>query len=416
MKVLERVHNELLKPIILIVTIAGVIELFALVLTIYINNVQHHNYETVIENEYTIIRDVNEIMIGTYQMKNLVVKYANDNDGKEDYLLEIGNKQEVIESYVAELSQGADGQGKQYYKDKIEDINGQYEKFAAGLDNLVIEILNGETVTVDQIDMQLGDSMNQINQYCNVIQMYADISETEKSNSISTLNTISRTIDAFVVAITIGSIVVCMYIAGKNGAAMAEKQEKAERRAVDSAKKAYTDGLTGLWNRAYTEKAVGRWIREGTTGCLFMMDMDNFKSVNDTYGHIAGDKVLKTFADAMKKSAREKDICCRIGGDEFMMFARHLDPEKAHIVANRIIKIAREQLSNIEGGKFVSVSIGGAFVESNTETFQELYDRADAALYYRKEHGKAGFHFYTVGDKREAGVERQERNARIGKG
>ena len=415
MKVLERVHNELLKPIILIVTIAGVIELFALVLTIYINNVQHRNYEMVIENEYTIIRDVNEIMIGTYQMKNLLVKYANDTNGKEDYLLEIGNKQKIIKSYIAELSKSTDAPEKQYYKDKIEDINVQYEKFAAGLDILVTEILNGEKITIDQIDVQLADSVDLINQDCNVIQMYADISETEKSNSISTLNTISRTIDAFVVAITIGSIGVCMYIAGKNGAAMAEKQEKAERRAVDSAKKAYTDGLTGLWNRAYTERAVGKWIRDGISGCLFMMDMDNFKSVNDTYGHIAGDNVLKAFADSMKKSAREKDICCRIGGDEFMMFVRHLDADKAHIVADRIIKISKEQLSSIDGGKFVSVSIGGAFVENDTETFRELYDRADAALYYMKEHGKAGFHLYTLEDKRKEGVEKPEKNARKGK-
>ncbi len=86
--------------------------------------------------------------------------------------------------------------------------------------------------------------------------------------------------------------------------------------------KYYQNTLTGLWNRAYTENAVNEMISQGKKGALFMLDMDNFKAVNDNYGHIAGDETLKIFAGTLKKFAGEGDVLCRIGGDEFMIFVK----------------------------------------------------------------------------------------------
>ena len=103
---------------------------------------------------------------------------------------------------------------------------------------------------------------------------------------------------------------------------LADKLEKKTREVSDIKSKSYQDALTGLWNRAYTENAVNEMISQGKKGALFMLDMDNFKAVNDNYGHIAGDETLKIFAGTLKKFAGEGDVLCRIGGDEFMIFVK----------------------------------------------------------------------------------------------
>ena len=81
------------------------------------------------------------------------------------------------------------------------------------------------------------------------------------------------------------------------------------------------DALTGLYNRLFSENAVNKLIKAGHIGTVFMIDMDNFKAINDEYGHIAGDNVLKMMADTLRSaSASNNDILCRIGGDEFIAF------------------------------------------------------------------------------------------------
>ena len=92
---------------------------------------------------------------------------------------------------------------------------------------------------------------------------------------------------------------------------LADKLEKKTREVSDIKSKSYQDVLTGLWNRAYTENAVNEMISQGKKGALFMLDMDNFKAVNDNYGHIAGDETLKIFAGTLKKFAGEGDVLCR---------------------------------------------------------------------------------------------------------
>ena len=87
--------------------------------------------------------------------------------------------------------------------------------------------------------------------------------------------------------------------------------------------KSQKDGLTGLWNRSYTEDYVNRILKKSKDCALFMIDMDNFKSINDKLGHIAGDKTLKLFAEVLKEMSVHGAIACRLGGDEFIYFATH---------------------------------------------------------------------------------------------
>ena len=173
------------------------------------------------------------------------------------------------------------------------------------------------------------------------------------------------------------------------------------------------DTLTGLWNRTYTEEKVEEILRTSKQGALFMMDLDNFKGINDRYGHIAGDACLKTFADTIVQNVGEEDIVCRIGGDEFMVFIVGSDTRHAlEICAASIIARMGEYFAREKFDTNSSVSIGIAEFPSDGNDFGSLYSAADKALYHVKQNGKNAFHFY--GDQKQAEKARAGRNIDIG--
>lgn len=177
---------------------------------------------------------------------------------------------------------------------------------------------------------------------------------------------------------------------------LADKLEQKIQEITDIKSKSQQDALTGLWNRAYTEKAVNELVADGTRGALFMIDMDNFKAINDNYGHIEGDNTLKMFADTMRKFAKEDDVLCRIGGDEFVMFIK--DPGSKSVVGNLAGDIISDLCYKIEEKKYEtnsSVSIGIAQIPEDGEDFATAYNAADKALYYVKQNGKNSYHFFS---------------------
>jgi len=177
---------------------------------------------------------------------------------------------------------------------------------------------------------------------------------------------------------------------------LADKLEKKTREVSDIKSKSYQDALTGLWNRAYTENAVNEMISQGKKGALFMLDMDNFKAVNDNYGHIAGDETLKIFAGTLKKFAGEGDVLCRIGGDEFMIFVKGVT-EKSELSSRAadIISDFQKKFATLSFEIECSVSIGIAQTPEDGLEFNKLYNSADKALYYVKQNGKNAYHFFS---------------------
>ncbi|MBE5963436.1 MAG: diguanylate cyclase [Lachnospira sp.] len=160
--------------------------------------------------------------------------------------------------------------------------------------------------------------------------------------------------------------------------------------------KSLQDALTGLWNRTYTEDKVNEMLKKGIGGALFMIDMDNFKLINDRYGHIAGDHTLKIFAEILKKYAHDDDIICRIGGDEFMIFVAG-EIEKATL-GDYAANVIREMCESLDEARFEtnsSVSIGIAQFPEDGKDFGSLYNAADKALYHVKQNGKNSYHFYS---------------------
>ena len=156
---------------------------------------------------------------------------------------------------------------------------------------------------------------------------------------------------------------------------------------------ATTDVLTGIHNRLYfMEHAVMTLIeckrkKEGVAVLLF--DIDNFKSVNDTYGHSAGDAVLRNAVKRISDLLRPYDLFARYGGEEFILVLSDTDAERAHDVAERIRKAMEEHVTIYESAKISrTISTGVAISNDGSAELQEMIDTADNALYRAKENGK----------------------------
>ena len=158
---------------------------------------------------------------------------------------------------------------------------------------------------------------------------------------------------------------------------------------------AKTDQLTGLLNRSGFRQAVKDAVaaRPGQ-GVLIIMDLDNFKQINDKYGHPEGDVALKSFARQLEEFFnRNGDITARFGGDEFAVFVgRPLTDAAANGMLHKFVDRARETFETEYPGEGLSVSAGAAFVPENAAV-EELYRQTDAALYEAKRKGKNSFLF-----------------------
>lgn len=154
---------------------------------------------------------------------------------------------------------------------------------------------------------------------------------------------------------------------------------------------AMTDALTGLHNRKYLEQYFRLHEQEAELAALIHLDLDNFKTLNDTLGHQAGDAVLIRTAQVLRESFRKTDCVARVGGDEFILFLPNLS-EPHHAIHRVQALLGRFPLVTEEQGQSVavSVSIGIAFSQPGQHsTYQQLYDQADAAMYQAKRNGKA---------------------------
>ncbi len=156
-----------------------------------------------------------------------------------------------------------------------------------------------------------------------------------------------------------------------------------------------TDGLTSVWNKRYFLDMLNREIRRAVRSelplTLLMLDMDHFKKVNDQYGHLIGDEVLREFALRLSHQLREEDLLARYGGEEFTITLVETDREQANIVAHRCLKsISTAPFKTSAGEISCTVSIGGAtFLGRPPETgTDKLIQFADASLYEAKKTGR----------------------------
>jgi two-component system, cell cycle response regulator len=158
-------------------------------------------------------------------------------------------------------------------------------------------------------------------------------------------------------------------------------------------KQATRDALTGLWNRAHVQEALEKfWSmskRYGRPFSVMLYDIDNFKGVNDNYGHDVGDIVLRTTAQVIMGQVRSHDLAARYGGEEFLVLMPETPIEGAMVAAERL-RHAIEGIDFTSMGcpRRVTVSIGIAQYPISAETIDELIKQADEALYQAKQSGR----------------------------
>jgi diguanylate cyclase (GGDEF)-like protein len=150
------------------------------------------------------------------------------------------------------------------------------------------------------------------------------------------------------------------------------------------------DALTGILNRsAFVRHIREAIVSERRVSAVLFLDLDDFKPINDIYGHAVGDRLLQALATRIQSSIRPQDLACRLGGDEFAVFLSGIgSPEEANAASERILS-AIGQSFELEGGELVNpaASIGLALTSQN-ETAESAIERADAAMFRAKHHGK----------------------------
>lgn len=158
---------------------------------------------------------------------------------------------------------------------------------------------------------------------------------------------------------------------------------------------AQTDALTGIMNvgagRSHIQKVLSG--RDESQKAMFMMDVDNFKVVNDSYGHAIGDKTLKHFAGILSRVFKEHAIVYRLGGDEFAVFLSNLQNAEVE-VGELVKKLAGEIEKARTEFPFLSISVG-IYITDSCKSYEQFYTAADKALYQTKRNKKG---YYTVLD------------------
>ena len=161
---------------------------------------------------------------------------------------------------------------------------------------------------------------------------------------------------------------------------------------TDAEMEAERDGLTGIYNRRGGEQLIRAYVENGMPGAFMLIDVDDFKYINDNYGHAAGDEALKTVAETLKHCFRESDVVMRMGGDEFIVYAvgmadaRHVEEKLAYL------KGKLHQITLDDGGfNHVTASIGCVINLGSYPDYDTLSSAADRLLYLVKVEGKDNY-------------------------
>ena len=165
-----------------------------------------------------------------------------------------------------------------------------------------------------------------------------------------------------------------------------------QRRARDAAIRLSTiDSLTGLYNRTFffsaLEREIARGDRSGRAFCLVMLDLDDLKAINDRFGHVAGDQVLRAVSDIVRSGVRKIDVAARYGGDEFVALLPETDPTGGWVLAEKVrLMVAEQGMPGVDPGP--TVSVGVVSYPADGRSADALLVSADRAMYASKRGGK----------------------------
>ncbi len=299
-------------------------------------------------------------------------------------------------------------------QDTLSDLFSIHEKFSKVLlDAYVLIDPNGLVVKSNQLFSQLvGTSTKQL-QGKALLGEHIEFYLSEKKLGIEEFNGLVQTTRIDEVEgrtklsnnlnLILGAYPICSESKDRLGTFLLIRDVTAEtnlqNRYKDAANKSITDPLTSLFTRGYFEdylrlqlslaKNQRKSSEQESPISIVMVDIDHFKKVNDVYGHQAGDHILKVVAHTMKGVFRKSDVCCRYGGEEFLVILPETTLEGAANAAEKMRKTVESLSIDFEGKKIpVTMSSGVAQIDIQTEEGKDTIARADAALYKAKEAGR----------------------------
>lgn len=190
---------------------------------------------------------------------------------------------------------------------------------------------------------------------------------------------------------------------------------KSSEKSKELEEKADTDQLTSLCNKLATERKIKEYMQNypNEQALMFVLDIDNFKKINDTLGHAFGDEVLRSLGHQIGAVFRATDVIGRTGGDEFTIFLKHLNED---FLLEKEAKKLCNFFKNFQAGEYVkyaaTASIGAAVYPRDGKDFESLYKAADNALYTAKKRGKSQLAFYGDDDNKSEGKKKVEEESR----
>lgn len=347
---------------------------------------------------FKLVEMINELLQVSLNFKNVNIDdVISIKNRLSDYVvIHFADEEKIMEQY--KIKQSIVDDHKAVHKDFVKNINGFFdneeaydsEEKVAGIAEFLIRwlayhILNIDKSLVRQIKNIETNSMTP--DEAHLIEAQLDESSTEP---------------------LLKALRVLYSLVSQKNKEIEKKNSELEERVLERTKEleeanarliemSFLDELTGLYNRRYVmkeiEKFIYEWKRYKTPFSLLYIDVDNFKMVNDQFGHNKGDAVLIWLAKALKKNIRMNDTACRIGGDEFIILCTHANLEEAIRVGNKLEIVSRTTPSGELSFWQPSISIGIATIDDTVTSASELLNKADKAMYDAKSHGGGQFKY-----------------------
>jgi diguanylate cyclase (GGDEF)-like protein len=226
-----------------------------------------------------------------------------------------------------------------------------------------------------------------------IVSRFQSVSRQDVGEAAYNQFTTMMLIHSFVILLYMACLVAVVYVFTRMRKEMNLKiQEASDARLAEQLlfQQATTDGLTGLLNRSYFVEQVERRLKQGySSSALVLMDIDNFKQINDTRGHIAGDMVLTEFAKVLQKHGAGSMVG-RVGGEEFALFMSDRSPGECMQTVEQIRAHVESCVIRLEDDSQITVQVSGgiSYDDKGGRSFEQLYQQADIALYESKNAGK----------------------------
>ena len=322
----------------------------------------------------------------SYLRPELLKKYItiSDYDGRTWFAL-IDGKGNMIYSSTSKLAD------VENFYDYMEKVKVSEKSIAKVKEQITLENNGNVVVPIDNKDTYCAFTSLGVGDWSFVMGITNQYVETMRNSAWSaTKNMVINMIIALAIFFT---LVVVMNILSK----LKYYNENKELEA-----KADTDQLTELNNKMATERKIKEYMADNpdATALMFVLDIDNFKKINDTRGHAFGDEVLHTIGMRLKAEFRMSDILGRLGGDEFVIFLKDIKDEATlKKEADKVVNLFKDMKVGQYSKYKVTASIGCAVFSKDADNFPDLYKAADKGLYLAKKRGKNQLAFYEEAEK-----------------